>query len=296
MHVRDAEWLLVVADHGHVTEAASALGTSQPTVSRALARLEDELGARLFERVPEGVVLTAAGEVAVEAARDLVRRYRLLRHDLATLLDPEAGVVRLAFLDSIATSLVPAVLGSFHAVAPRVRLVLRQENSTEIDHDLATGAADLAITSPAPGPGERRGWHPVQEERLVVVVPPGHRLRGRRRLGLAELEGEELVTTPVGFGFRALVDSLYREAGATPVVTFESQDLATIVGLVRSGLGLAIVPETIAAAGGADAIRITSATARRTIGLTWRRDRDLPAPAERMRAHVVEAYPRSSAP
>ena len=78
----------------------------------------------------------------------------------------------------------------------------------------------------------------MQEERLVVVVPPTHRLRDRKRVDLAELADEEMVMMPPGFGHRALVDELLAEAGVTPRVSFESADLATIEGLVAAGLGV----------------------------------------------------------
>ena len=138
------------------------------------------------------------------------------------MTDPDTGVVRLAFLDSIATSLVPRVLRDFHQHAPRVRVLLSQEPAHDIVDDLGSAAVDLAITSACP-PGAY-GWHPLQGERLVLVVPAGHRLRGRKRVELSELADEELVTTPVGFGYRTLVDGLLRDAGVSPAVSFESQD------------------------------------------------------------------------
>jgi DNA-binding transcriptional LysR family regulator len=122
---------------------------------------------------------------------------------------------------------------------------------------------------------------------LVLVVPPGHRLRGRTRVRLAELADEELVMTPVGFGYRTLVDALLRDAGVSPTVSFESQDLATIEGLVAAGLGVAIVPEPFAGQSGTTGIAIAAEAARRTIGLTWRADRPLPAPATRFRDSVM---------
>jgi LysR family transcriptional activator of glutamate synthase operon len=264
MLLRDLDWLLVLAEHEHVTDSAAVLRTSQPTLSRALARVEAELGTRVFERAPDGVHLTPTGELVVTAARDLTARYGQLLSDLGTMLDPDTGVVRLAFLDSIATSLVPAVLRRFHEHAPRVRVLLSQEPAHDIVHDLGAGAVDLAITSVRPS-GDH-GWHPLQEERLVLVVPPGHRLRARKRVRL---------------------DALLRDAGVSPVVSFESQDLATIEGLVAAGLGVAIVPEPFAGQSGTTGVALATDAARRTIGLTWRTDRPLTAPAARFRDVVT---------
>lgn len=287
MLVRDLEWLLALAETEHVTAAAALLGTSQPTLSRALARLEAELGTPVFERAPDGVHVTPVGELVIAAARDIVARHAQLRDELAGVLDPDSGVVRLAFLDSIATSLVPRVLRGFHLHAPRVRIALSQEPGHEILADLRAGTVDLAITSTRPD--DAHGWHPLHEERLALVVRPQHPLAGRTRVGLRELADEELVTTPIGFGYRSLVESLFRDAGVAPRVAFESQDLATIEGLVAAGLGVAVLPEAFAGLSGTVGVPLTARAARRTIGLVWRADRPLPAPAERFRAFVVDS-------
>src|SRR5690242_7637306 len=117
MLLRDLAWLVTLADHEHVTDTAAILGVSQPTLSRALARIEAELGARLFERMPAGVRPNPNGELVVTAARELIDRYEQLVTELAGRLDPDGGAVRLAFLDSMATSLVPQLLRAFHEQA-----------------------------------------------------------------------------------------------------------------------------------------------------------------------------------
>jgi LysR family transcriptional activator of glutamate synthase operon len=285
--VRDLSWLVALADSGHMTETAAILRTTQPTVSRALARIERELGTTVFERSADGLLLTPAGELVVTAARDITGRYTRLHADLRGMLDPESGVVRLAFLDSIATSLVPQILRAFHEDSPRVQVLLRQEPSHEISDDLQSGAVEVAFSS-APPAGDFE-WFPVQQERLVLVVPPGHRLRDRKRIRLQELADERMITNPVGFGHRRLVDGLLRAAGVAPQVSFESQDHATIVGLVAAGLGIAIVPEPMVGQFGTVGIRIDSPGARRTIGLTWRARRELSAPAARFRDFVTRS-------
>ncbi|NYI45848.1 DNA-binding transcriptional LysR family regulator [Nocardioides aromaticivorans] len=293
MLMRDLAWLVELADTEHVTDTAATLGVSQPTLSRALARTEHELGARLFERVPHGLVTTPDGELVVDAAREILGRYHQLVRDLAGRRDPDRGVVRLAFLDSMATSLVPRILRGFHELAPLVRVELVQEPGHDIIRDLHRGTAELAVTSTRPD-GDF-AWVPLQEERLVVIVGPSHRLRGRKQVALAELADDELVTTPVGFGHRTLVDSLLADAGVAPPVSFESADLVTIEGLVAAGLGLAIVPEAQAGLSDTLSLRILHARARRTIGLTWRTDRPLAPPAVRLRDHVVAEAPYATA-
>ncbi|OLR93887.1 LysR family transcriptional regulator [Actinokineospora bangkokensis] len=279
MLLRDLAWITALADLGHLTDTAATLGVAQPTLSRALARVEAELGTRLFERLPTGVVPNPHGALVVTAARELTARYEQLRTELAGRLDPDTGVVRLAFLDSMATSLVPALLRAFHAHAPRLRVVLRQEPGHVILDDLRSGAAEFAITSPRPPGGH--GWIPLQDERLLLVVPPVHPLRDRDRVALAELAAEEFITTPQGFGFRALLEGLFAEAGIAPAISFESADLATIEGLVAAGLGVALLPEPFAGLSGTVGIPLTTAAARRTVGLTWRTGGDLTPAAAR---------------
>jgi DNA-binding transcriptional LysR family regulator len=283
--MRDLGWLVQLGDLGHVTDAAAALGTSQPTLSRALARLEDELGVRIFERLPTGVEPTPDGEVVLEGARDLVARHDRLVAALANRLDPDTGLVRLAFLDSMATTLVPRLLQAFHASAPGVKVVLSQEPAHDIRRDLDRGVVELGLSMDR---ADGHAWLPVQRERLVVVVPPTHRLRGRKRVELTELADDELVTTPAGFAHSALVQGLLAEAGVSLRISFESADLATIEGLVAAGLGVAVVPEAFAGQSGSIGLALASPGATRTIGLTWRTDRPLAPPAERFVALVRE--------
>jgi len=289
VQLRDLEWLVAAADQEHVTTAAAVLGVSQPTLSRALARVEAELGVRLLERVPSGVRANPDGELVVEVARDLTARYRQLRDELDARHDPDAGLVRLAFLDSMATSVVPALLRDFHRAAPAVRLSLRQEPGHVIVDDLSSGVAELAVTSSPPeGPW---GWLPLQEERIVLVVGHAHPLRSRRQVSVAEVARQDLITTPVGFGYRALVDDLFRAAGVAPRIAFESGDLATIEGLVSAGLGVALLPEQLAGQSGTTGIAVRSPSARRVVGLLWREDRPLSVPGRRFRDFVATRAP-----
>jgi DNA-binding transcriptional LysR family regulator len=279
VQIEDLRRLLSLADYGQVTDAAAVLRVSQPTLSRLLARAEDELGTRLFERGADGVHPNPHGEVVLAAARDITRRYDQLLGDLAELLDPDTGTVRLAFVDSIATSLIPRILHDFRREAPRVQVALRQEPGHEILRDLTSGLSELALTSPRP-PGPH-GWLPLQRQRLVLVVPSGHRLAARRQVRLDEIADEDFVTVSRGPGFRSLIDELLQAEGVLPRISFESADLATIEGLVGVGLGLAILPEQLTGVSGTVGVALAAAGAERVIGLTWRTDRPLSPAAAR---------------
>ena len=281
--------LLVLAEHERITDAAEALQMSQPTLSRLLARAEQELGTRLFERDASGARPNPHGEVVLAAARDITRRYDQLTEDLATLLDPDTGTVRLAFLDSMATSLVPRILHDFRREAPHVRVALQQRPGHEMLPDLASGLTELAIISPRP-PGPH-GWLPLQRQRLVLAVPAGHRLAARRQVRLDELAGEDFVTVPPGFGFRSLIDDLLAADGASVRVAFEIGDLAAIEGLVGAGLGVAILPERFAGVSGTVGVDLAAVHAERVVGLTWRTDRPLPPTAARLLEFVSRAAP-----
>jgi DNA-binding transcriptional LysR family regulator len=289
MEIEDLRRIAVLAEHERITDAAAALFITQPTLSRLLTRVEHELGTRLFERDAHGARPNPYGELAVAAAREIADRYDRLRSDLANLLDPDSGTVRLAFLDSMATSLVPRILRGFRAAAPRVGVVLRQEPSHEILRDLASGAAELGITSLRPD--KAHGWLRLERQRLLLVVPPGHRLAQRRQVRLEEIRNEDLVTVPAGFGFRSQVDELFAAAGVPPRVSFESSDLATVEGLVAAGLGVALLPEQFAGVSGTVGVPLAGQGVERIVGLTWRTDRPLAPAAARMLAWLHDAIP-----
>jgi DNA-binding transcriptional LysR family regulator len=289
VQIEDLARLLVVHDLGQVTDAAAALKMTQSTLSRAISRVEADLGVRLFERDAKGLRANPYGHLVIAAAGEITDRYEELRRQLTDLLDPDSGTVRLAFLDSMATSVVPHLLRGFRDEAPHVGVVLRQEPNHEILADLDRGVSEVAITSPRP-PGTY-GWVPLQTQRLALVVPAGHELAGRRRARLSDLRDEDLVTVPKGFGFRTLVDELCAAAGVSPRVAFEIGDLATIEGIVGSGLGVAVLPEGFAGTSGTVGLPLAAAGAERTVGLTWRSDRALAPAAARFLAFVRRAAP-----
>lgn len=290
MQTEDLRRFVVLAEHEHVTSAAEQLRIPQPTLSRALKRVEDEFGARLFERQQKGLRLNPLGRIVLEAARTADQSLAQAHEQIQHLRDPEAGLVRLAFLHSVSTSVLPELLGRFREHAPRARFELRQEASPSILDDLRSGEAEVAIIGPRPT-DDGIGWCLLEAQRLRLAVPPGHRLAGRRRVSLKEVVDERFIVVQHPLEFRALTDRLCRAAGFGPEIAFESSDLGTIEGLVGAGLGVAILPiysgqriDSVAVS-----VPLSDKGARRDIGLVWRTDVGLSPAARMFRDYVVSS-------
>lgn len=286
MDVDELAWFVVLAETEHVTDAAAELGISQPTLSRALARLESRIGAPLFDRVNRRLVLNSYGRILLEHARRSIAEIRSATERISALRDPETGLVRLAFLHSQAGGFVPDLLRRFRAEAPRVRFELFQGPAHAIVERLADGQADLAITSPRPA---GLPWRGLYVERLCLAVPRAHPFARRSRIRLSDAGAEPFVGLAPGFGLRQLTDELCVQAGIDPSVVFEAMEIPTMEGLVAAGFGVAVVPVPRAqrAEPGAAYIPLTEPAAKRQIGLTWSADREVPPSAERVIRFVM---------
>jgi DNA-binding transcriptional LysR family regulator len=285
--IDELQWYVVLAETEHMTEAATRLNVAQPTLSRSLARLERRIGTPLFDRANRRLRLNRYGAILLEHARRSLAELDTAGERIGGLLDPDSGTVRLAFLHSVATWLVPELLRGYRRKMPDVRFELRQAAGHEILSDLEVGRVDLAVMSPRPaGPGF--GWHPMHREPLCLAVPADHNLAGRSRCRLTEVAGEPFVTLQAGYGLREIGDELLGRAGFTPAVTFESTEIPSMEALVSAGLGLAIVPEPRPGRGtpGVAYPRLADAGAHRTIGLLWRRAHTMPPVSSRFAGFV----------
>ncbi|MGV0810729.1 LysR family transcriptional regulator [Mycolicibacterium boenickei] len=286
MHTDELQWFVVLAETEHVTDAAAELGISQPTLSRALARIEEQVGVPLFDRVNRRLRLNAYGHILLEHARRSIAEIHLATERIAELRDPDTGMVRLAFLHSQAGWFVPDLLRRFRAEAPLVRFELFQGPAHHIVERLAGGESDLAITSPRPD-GLR--WRGLYVERLCLAVPREHRFARRSRIRLADAGAEPFVALASDFGLRQLTDELWAEAGISPPVVFEAMEIPTMEGLVAAGFGVAVVPvpRPERAEPGAAYVPLSESSAKRQIGLTWNADRQLPPAAARLAEFIM---------
>jgi DNA-binding transcriptional LysR family regulator len=285
---RALRWFQQVADGVGVTEVSDLEGASQSGVSRALARLEAEVGTPLLQRSGRVLRMTHAG-VAFKRHVDAVMHE--LDDGLAAvhqLVDPETGTVTLSFQPSLGTWLVPDLVGSFRAGHPRVRFDLRPKHDELVTVVRARGEVDLELSTLRPSDPAVR-WRRLTQEPLHLAVPVGHRLASRSRVALAEAAELGFVTIRATSVLRRQCDELCAEAGFDPDIAFECDDLPTIRAFVAAGLGVAIVPASReTAAGRLHYLELTDRGAVRDIGMAWSAERKLLPAAALFRAHVAD--------
>ncbi|MFF7983676.1 LysR family transcriptional regulator [Streptomyces sp. NPDC007901] len=284
-----------VAEGVTVTEAAAAAHITQPALSRALNRLEAEVGAELFQRVGRVLRPTPAGRVFKEYVDSVLDGYDRGRRAVAEVVDPDTGVVSLAFLHTLGTWLVPKLVTGFRQRFPAVRFELHQADENGLAQHLLDATADLIITGKDPG-HPLIAWHRLLVEPLWLAVPARHRLAQRRRVRLAEVSGEQFIVLKPGYGLRSVTETLCHQAGFSPLVGFEGEEVETLRGLVAAGLGVSLIPAAPEAAAAPETnpdlpiryLSLTDVRAARDIGIARLSSRTLPPAARRFADHAAQ--------
>ncbi|MCA0296764.1 MAG: LysR family transcriptional regulator [Actinobacteria bacterium] len=266
---------LTLSDTENTRDAAALLRVNQSNVSRALARLEDELGAELFTRHGRRLELNRAGAAFRVDALALIEGFERGRRHLRQLTGP-LGTIRLGFLQSAALWAIPRLVGSFRGRSPGSRFELRQGFARDLYGWIDSDSLDVAFVT-APGPARTGfGWRKLVEQRLTVAVPAGHPLAGWASVTPADLDGQDFVAFARSTELRTVIDPMLAEAGASVRIAFESSEIDTIRGLVGVGLGVSILPEPARADSG-DVVHVPLEPRRsRTLGLAWSTERALP--------------------
>ncbi|MCX4587420.1 LysR family transcriptional regulator [Streptomyces sp. NBC_01481] len=292
--------LVAVAEAGSITRAAARLGYTAPALSQQLAKLEREAGAALLVRSHRGARLTAAGELLAARARRVLDEMDRARHELARLSGLSGGRLRVGTFTTVGVHLLPPVLSSFRRAHPDVELTVAEYEPPGGVLAVAAGEVDLALThtyepaEPAPPPAGVV-LEPLLVEELVLVTAPGHALAGGSgRLPVAALAGQPLISSAPSHPPRKGVETALARAGATPAVVCESPGYALVCALVSAGIGVAVVPEMVAAMSATPlgVRQLDPADFRRTISVAHRGEESGPA-AESLRALLRGAFGRA---
>ena len=255
MDVDQLRAFVAVARAGRFTRAARRLGTTQPSLSRRVQQLEAQVGAKLVVRTPSGVVLTSAGERFLAHAERALASIDAGRTAIEELSGDPRGVVALGSQPTISAYVLPTLLAVFHQHAPRVVLRLREGPADQIEERLASGELDLALMN-LPVRRLDLAAQKLWQEEYLLAVPAGHRLAALDRpIALGEAAGEPLVVVP-GATATAALFAACEEKGARPNVVVDADNLEAVRRMVERGLGVALLPRTMAEAAHGPKLRV----------------------------------------
>jgi LysR family transcriptional regulator, hydrogen peroxide-inducible genes activator len=274
MELRDLEYFLAIVEARSVTLAARRVHAAQPTLSHALARLEDEVGERLLERKARAPLrLTEAGEAVAARARQALSALTALKDDLALLRGHVGGPLRIAAIQSLSVTLLPGALARLAREFPGIKPSVRTLAAENIARAVSSGRADVGLLAGAPR-SSLRGLSVTLlfEEPLVALLRRSDPLARSKSLRLKQLAGRELLLTPDGTFLSDMVHEACRKAGFEPRVRLTLASAEALRETVRAGLGITILPQGYAAPTDRDfvALPLTRPAPRREVLLVQR--------------------------
>ena len=238
--LRQVEYLLAAAEHGSINDAAGALGVAQPTVSMAIAKLEDQLGVQLLLRHhAHGVSLTAAGERLLAEARQLLRQASDLQNHAAEAGERVEGALGIGAYLTLAPMFMPALISAFRTAHPGVDIVLHEGTEEQLVEGLRRGRFELAFIYAVDLPADLR-FEKLASFPPYVLLPEGHRLARQKTVALASLEDEPFILLDVTPS-RSYFTGLLKDQGIEPKVAFSSPSLELVRGLVGCGAGYSLL-------------------------------------------------------
>jgi DNA-binding transcriptional LysR family regulator len=245
--LQQLRYVVAVAELGNFTRAAERCFVVQSALSHQVAKLEQELGARLFHRTSRSVALTPAGTALLPAARECLMAAERARAEVAAATGEIRGRLAVGMIPTSAAVDVPAALRGFHQEHPQVRISLLTAGSDVLSGQVRDGALDVAFLGLAedveiPDVNSR----PLARDPLAALVAPDHRLSARKRIRLATIASEEFVDFPAGTSGRVQADRAFLAAGLERTVAFEVTDPYVMARLVAEGLGVALLASTYA--------------------------------------------------
>lgn len=247
MDLQQMRYVVAVAETNSFTRAADRCLVVQSALSHQIARLEKELGARLFERTSRRVRLTPAGAAFLSAARQCLDAADRAAAEVAAAVGEVRGRLAVGLIPTVAAVDIPGALRDFRRRYPHVRISLRAGASEDLVEQVTRGAIEVAFLG-LPTTARPRGvdFRELARDRLVAVVAPDHPLAGESAVSLRRLAAEVFVDLPAGTAGRIQSDLAFSAAGLTRDVAFEVTTAYLTERLVAEGLGIAMLPSAYA--------------------------------------------------
>jgi DNA-binding transcriptional LysR family regulator len=216
MELRDIEYFVVVAEHGHLGRAAEQLGLGQPALSKSLRRLEDALEVRLFRRSASGMELTAEGSLLLERARELRHSLRNVAREVSDVSRGHAGHIRIGVGPNANDEFLLIAITELLRTEPRITMKVVVSDQDEIIPALHAGEVDVIVNLVHPKPPTGLGYIRLREDQCVVSCARNHRLAGRPHVSLSELSNERWALGEPGLPTNQILHQILRDNGLEP--------------------------------------------------------------------------------
>ncbi|MFE7298619.1 LysR family transcriptional regulator [Streptomyces sp. NPDC057579] len=282
MDLLQLRYFQVVARYEHVSRAAEELRVAQPSLSRAIARLEAEVGTPLFDRRGRRIRLNQYGMTFL---RHVERALSELDDGRRALLDARDQVLGRVYVAAETLLTLTHLLGNFRTAYPRAEVRLYQSTAEEMERRLRAREVDFCIAS-QPLTGPNLCTVELAREEVLLAVPSGHPLADRDRVTIREIADEPFVTTRVGTWPRALLERLFAAEGRTPKLSCEGDEPGASGDLVSAGLGIGLVPamsRRVATRHQGAWVRLDAPDCHRILSLVWHEDAYASAAAVKFR-------------
>jgi LysR family hydrogen peroxide-inducible transcriptional activator len=243
MEFHQLRYFCAIADSGGFSRAARLTHVSQPSLSQQIHKLEEELGARLFDRIGRTVRLTELGRAFLPRARALLLDLEAARSAVVEGGTSVTGQVCVGVIPTIAPYFLPPLLATFSRRYPQARVTVVEEITPLLLERMRAGAVDVALVAvPLHMRGHEFQAFPLIEEKLYAALPKQHALAKRRRVTLGELQDEPFLLLRDGHCFRETAVAACKRARIQPKIIFESGQFSSILSMVCAGLGVSIIP------------------------------------------------------
>jgi LysR family transcriptional regulator, hydrogen peroxide-inducible genes activator len=272
MEVHQLRYFCAVARHGTFTRASEVEHVAQPSLSQQIQKLEGELGARLFDRLPRSARLTVFGKAFLPKAERILRDLQAAKTELRDMSGNEKGEVVVGIIPTIAAYLLPRLLSDFTVRHPLITINIIEDITPTLLQRLHDGTIDMAVAA-LPIEGTDLTSVALFEERFYAVIPEKHRLASRSSISLTALNREPFLLLKEGHCFRDSVIAACNKSKMSPSIVFESGQFATILAMVSAGMGVSAVPAmAVQAKPGCKFIPISGKHSARTVGIVTSRN------------------------
>lgn len=241
MELAQLEFFLRVVEEGSFSKAADRVFRTQPAVSIAIRRLEEEVGAPLFDRAQKTPTLTDAGEVLHDYARRILALRDHAREAIVELRELRAGRVRVGANESTSLYLLPELILAYRAQHPEVKVEIFRQTSERLPREILDRNVDFALMASEPTDRDLTSF-PVLKDELVLIMSPDHPLAGRESVAVRELGGEPFLAHNVKSASRVKVIDTFARHHTPLNITLELATIETIKRFVQKRVGLAFVP------------------------------------------------------